>query len=44
MTIRMVIHKTDGSKSIPLNTILQINSMLIAKAIADTPKKKPEGE
>ena len=29
---------------VPLNTILQIKSMLIAKAIADTPKKKPDGE
>lgn len=28
----------------PLKTIRQIKSMLIAKAIADTPKKKPEGE
>lgn len=31
-------------QGLPLNTILQIKSMLIAKAIADTPKKKPEGE
>jgi hypothetical protein len=31
-------------QGLPLNTILQIKSMLIAMAIADTPKKKPEGE
>lgn len=30
--------------NLPLNTILQIKSILIAKAIAETPKKKPEGE
>ena len=29
---------------IPLKTIRQIKSMLIARAIAETPKKKPEGE
>lgn len=36
-----MMRKLQGS---PLNTILQIKSMLIAKAIADTPKKKPEDE
>lgn len=29
---------------LPLNSIRQMKSMLIAKAIADTPKKNPEGE
>lgn len=29
---------------LPLKTILHMNSMLIARAIADTPKKNPEGE
>lgn len=27
-----------------MKTILQINSILIAREIADTPKKNPEGE
>lgn len=36
----------DGTEflGIPLKTIRQMKSMLIAKAIADIPKKKPEGE
>lgn len=34
----------ENLQGLPLKTILQIKSMLIAKAIADTPKKKPEGE
>ena len=29
---------------LPLKTMRQIKSILIAKAIADTPKKNPEGE
>lgn len=33
-----------GLQAIPLNTILHMKSMLIAKEIAETPKKKPEGE
>lgn len=32
------------AQSLPLKTILQMKSILIAKAIAETPKKKPEGE
>lgn len=38
------MHPNRELADLPLNTILQIKSMLIAKAIADTPKKKPEGE
>lgn len=37
-------HDKETHLNIPLKTILQINSILIAREIADTPKKNPEGE
>lgn len=37
--------KLEGNlKTLPLKTILQMKSILMASAIAETPKKNPEGE